>query len=245
MSLLLVVKKIKHPMAQRTEVSPRKVSRLFSSIAGRYDLANTLLSLNRDAYWRRLAVEEAGLERGDRVLDVATGTGKLAEELAGKVGDEGWVVAIDFNAEMLDVASERAGRNTSLVIQDGTRLALKDGSFKASTLGFGIRNMACLERAIAEMARVVEKGGRVAILEFALPENRFVRALYSLYFFRILPYLGGLIAGDREAYTHLVRSVSAFPKPRELKALMEKHGLEVEYHLLTLGIAVLYIGVKK
>ncbi len=227
-------------------VRPVKINRMFSSIAKRYDLANTLLSFNRDAYWRSFAVMKAGVKAGDRALDVATGTGKIAFELEKKAGSEGFVVGVDFNEDMLRIAKSRAGnKKVAFLRQDALKLAFRDNSFDAATVGFGVRNMVSYERAISEMVRVVKKGGRVVILEFTLPENRIIRALYSFYFFHILPLLGGIIAGNRDAYTYLPRSVEAFPKPEELKAIMERLGLEVEYHLLTFGTVAVHVGVKK
>ena len=115
----------------------------------------------------------------------------------------------------------------------------------ALPIWFGVRNMASVERAVAEMARVVRKGGRVVILEFTMPRNKIIRALYSFYFFNILPLLGGVIAGDRDAYSYLPESVEAFPKPMELMKIMEKLGMDVEYNLLTFGTVAVHVGVKK
>ncbi|HDL14715.1 MAG TPA: bifunctional demethylmenaquinone methyltransferase/2-methoxy-6-polyprenyl-1,4-benzoquinol methylase UbiE [Euryarchaeota archaeon] len=223
-----------------------KINRMFSSIADRYDLANTLLSFNTDTFWRRFAVEKTGVTSGNKVLDVATGTGKIAFQLEKKVGVAGFVAGVDFNEEMLKIAKTRAeNRRVAFLRQDALRLAFRDNSFDAVTVGFGVRNMASVERAVAEMARVVRKGGRVVILEFTMPRNKIIRALYSFYFFNILPLLGGVIAGDRDAYSYLPESVEAFPKPMELMKIMEKLGMDVEYNLLTFGTVAVHVGVKK
>ncbi len=219
---------------------PREIARMFSSIARRYDLANTLLSFGRDGYWRKFAVSSLGVKRGDLILDIATGTGKLAEEAlsAGAV-----VVGIDISHEMLRIAKNRL--RMSLLRQDALKLGFKDESFDGAMVAFGIRNMASIEEALREMVRVVKKGGRVVVLEFALPESPIMGRLYSLYFFHILPRLGGLIAGNRDAYEHLVNSVAGFPKPQEIKKLMEGLGLKTELRFLTFGTVVCYVGVKE
>ncbi|GCC10144.1 ubiquinone/menaquinone biosynthesis C-methyltransferase UbiE [archaeon] len=223
-----------------------KINRMFSSIADRYDLANTMLSFNRDTFWRRFAVEKTGVTSGNKVLDVATGTGKIAFQLEKKVGETGLVTGVDFNEEMLKIGKTRAENNRVIFLrQDALKLAFRDNSFDAVTVGFGIRNMASVERAVAEMARVIRKGGRVVILEFTMPRNKIIRALYSFYFFNILPLLGGIIAGDRGAYSYLPESVEAFPKPNELMKIMEKLGMDVEYNLLTFGTVAVHVGVKK
>jgi len=159
------------------------------------------------------------------------------------VGKKGEVVGSDFNLRMLGMAARRKG--ISFLLQDGMRMALKDESFHSAIVGFGIRNMESPEKAIEEMARVVERGGRVVVLEFSMPYNRVVRGLYSFYFFRILPLLGGLITGNREAYSYLPQSVAEFPRPEELREIMEGKGLETHYYPLTLGTVVVHVGVKR
>lgn len=221
-------------------VHPREIARMFTSIARRYDLANTLLSFGRDGYWRRVAVSSLRVKRGDVILDIATGTGKLAQEAirAGAL-----VVGIDISHEMLRIARKRLG--IAFLRQDALKLGFKDESFDGVMVAFGIRNMASIERALREMIRVVKKGGRVVVLEFALPENPVIRRIYSLYFFHILPRLGGLIAGNRDAYEYLVKSVASFPKPGEVKKIMERLGLETELRFLTFGTVACYTGVKR
>jgi demethylmenaquinone methyltransferase/2-methoxy-6-polyprenyl-1,4-benzoquinol methylase len=229
------------------EEKARRVRGMFSSIAGRYDLANTLLSLGRDSAWRRFAARVAELGEGSRVLDIATGTGELAFEAARYAS---LVVGADFSAEMLTLAKEKAERRGAervhLVLCDALNLCFSDGCFDAVFVAFGLRNFADPERALRELVRVVRRGGRVVVLEFTLPPNRFLRWLYSLYFFHVLPFLGGLITGRREAYAYLPRSVVEFPPPAELAARMERAGLEnVRYHLLTHGTVAVYVGLRK
>lgn len=222
---------------------------MFSAIARRYDLANTVLSLGRDAGWRRFAARVAELSDGSVALDVATGTGELAFELARRVG-RGSVIGVDFNAEMLSIARQKAGQrdaeNVHFALCDALNLCFRDESFDAVLVAFGLRNFAGMRRALRELARVTRRGGRVVVLEFTLPPNRFLRWLYSLYFFHVLPFLGGLITGKRDAYAYLPASVAEFPPPEEICRLMKKAGLEnVRYHLLTLGTVAVYVGQRK
>ena len=233
----------------RTESKSRRVRRMFSSIAGRYDIANTVLSLGRDAGWRRFAVRVAELCEDNIALDVATGTGELAFELARRM-DRGSVVGVDFSAEMLSIARQKAeqrgAKNVHFALCDALNLCFRDGCFDAALVAFGLRNFASAERALRELVRVVKRGGRVVVLEFTLPPNRLLRWLYSLYFFHVLPFLGGLITGKRDAYAYLPASVAEFPPPEEIRELMQRAGLEnVRYHLLTLGTVAVYVGQRK
>ncbi|NOZ77223.1 MAG: bifunctional demethylmenaquinone methyltransferase/2-methoxy-6-polyprenyl-1,4-benzoquinol methylase UbiE [Euryarchaeota archaeon] len=227
-----------------------RVRRMFASISRRYDLLNTLLSLNRDAAWRRFTVSQAGLEEGGRALDVATGTGKLAVELAKAVGAGGKVVGVDFCEEMMELgrkAIRGAWLEDVIEFQNARAEALPfpDSSFDCASIAFGLRNVSDIDRSLSEMARVVRPGGRVLVLEFTQPEGRVLRELYYLYFFRVLPLVGGVISGNRDAYTYLPASVMDFPSPEGLKARMEAAGLrDVEYHLLTGGIVALHVGVR-
>ncbi len=232
------------------------IRRMFSSIATRYDFLNALLSLTFDRKWRRFAVSVSGLQAGDKVLDVCTGTGDLAIEYAkaipssstdkqvcpchppseeGRVGVT--VVGTDFCEEMLRLAIPKIRNNEwhrhlacgriKFVQADTLHLPFPDGSFQVSTVAFGIRNVADLELGIKEMTRVISPGGRVVILEFSEPENRVFRWLYDFYFHKILPKIGRLISASKiDAYTYLPSSVQTFPNRWQLKAVMESCGLE-------------------
>jgi len=224
----------------------KHVHEMFSSIAHRYDLLNTLLSLNRDKHWRRFAVEQSGLAPSGTALDVATGTGELAIELAKAVGPEGKVVGVDFCKEMLDIAGEKC-RGLCIELAEGNarELPYPDGTFDSATIGFALRNVESIEKTLGEMARVVKPGGRVISLEFTQPDNRLFRRLYYVYFFKILPIVGGIISRNKEAYSYLPGSVARFPGKMELKEIMEKAGLEdIEIYPLTGGIAAVHVGVK-
>jgi len=234
-----------------TDEKGEKVRGMFASISRRYDLLNTLLSLNRDASWRRFTVKESGLKEGGTALDVATGTGKLAIELAKAVREGGKVVGVDFCDEMMDIGREAIkGTDLEDIIEfknaRAEDLPFPDSSFDCASIAFGLRNVSDIDKSLSEMARVVRPGGRVLVLEFTRPGNRVFQGLYYLYFFRVLPFVGGWISGNRDAYTYLPESVMGFPSPQELQGKMEKAGLaEVEYHLLTGGIVALHKGTKR
>jgi demethylmenaquinone methyltransferase/2-methoxy-6-polyprenyl-1,4-benzoquinol methylase len=230
------------PMAKKE----KRVHEMFSSIAHRYDLLNTLLSLNRDKYWRRFTVERSGLGPGESAIDVATGTGKLAIELAKAVGPQGKVVGVDFCREMLDVAEEKCeGLCIELKEGNAQELPYPDGAFDLATIGFALRNVESVEKTLKELARVVKPGGKVISLEFSQPDNRLFRRIYYIYFFKILPVAGGLISRNKGAYSYLPSSVARFPGKRELKEIMEKAGLEdIEIYSLTGGIVAVHVGVK-
>lgn len=219
---------------------------MFSSIAGRYDLLNTLLSLNRDKSWRKFAVEQSKLAPGNSALDIGTGTGELAIELAKAVGADGRVVGTDFCREMLDVAEEKC-RGFCIELAEGNaqKLPYPDDTFDAATIGFALRNVENVEKTLGEMTRVVRPGGRVVSLEFTQPDNRVFRKIYYTYFFKILPAVGGLISKNKDAYSYLPDSVAKFPSKTKLKKIMEKTGLkDIEIYPLTLGIVAVHVGIK-
>lgn len=225
------------------------VHQMFSSIAGNYDLLNTLLSFNRDKYWRGFAISKAGLRVGGEALDVATGTGKLALELARKVGEGGKVTGVDFCQEMLNRAQDKLAKrgchNVKLTLARAEALPFPDNTFDCATIGFGLRNVADIEQTVQEMTRVVKVGARVVCLEFSQPGNRIFRAIYQPYLFHVLPFLGELVSRNGNAYTYLPRSIVRFFRPHELRQVMEKVGLkDIEIYFLTMGIVAVHIGVK-
>jgi demethylmenaquinone methyltransferase/2-methoxy-6-polyprenyl-1,4-benzoquinol methylase len=222
---------------------------MFASIAGTYDFLNHLLSLNQDRGWRRAAVEASGAAPGDVVLDVCTGTGDLAMELARAVGPTGRVVGTDFCEAMVRLGVPKAGRERAPVrlgVADTLRLPFRDGRFRAVTVGFGIRNVADLGAGIREMARVTAPGGRIAILEFTQPSNPLFRFVYYVYFLILLPILGNLVTGGkRNAYGYLPRSVLRFPDREKLRRLVEECGLrDVRVVARTFGIITIHVGTK-
>lgn len=221
----------------------RQVRAMFDRIAGVYDRMNRVMTAGLDREWRRRAADLARVGRGDRALDVATGTGDLALELAGRVGLEGEVVGSDFSQEML--ARARAKDPTGWVrFEWGNALALPydSASFDAATVGFGARNFSDLGRGVAEMARVVRPGGRVVILEITTPQRPPLSWFYAAWFDRVVPALGRM-AGDPDAYSYLPSSVRRFPGPRELAGVMAGCGLrDVRWILTAGGIIALHSG---
>lgn len=226
---------------------PARIRGMFAAIAGTYDPLNHLLSLNQDKSWRRFTVEAVGARTGDRVLDVCTGTGDLATELARAVGPGGSVVGTDFCEAMVRIGvGKTAGLPARLGVADTLRLPFRDGTFRGVTVGFGIRNVADLKAGIREMARVTAPGGRIAILEFTQPANPLFRFVYYVYFLVLLPILGNLVAGGkRNAYGYLPRSVLKFPGRERLREIVEECGLtDVRVLARSLGIITVHVGTK-
>ena len=222
--------------------SPARVRAMFDQISPRYDFLNHLLSFNTDVLWRRRAAARLSAPR--HVLDVCCGTGDLAFEIRRQWGSE--VTGTDFSTRMLKIARHKARGAVRFGAADTLRLPFHDDSFDASAVAFGIRNVVDSRRGIAEMARVVRPAGQVLILEFTLPANRLLRRGYLLYFGRILPRIGRLIArSEIDAYRYLPDSVSRWPRPDELKAEMEGAGLrDVTVDLIFGGIAAIHVGRK-
>jgi demethylmenaquinone methyltransferase/2-methoxy-6-polyprenyl-1,4-benzoquinol methylase len=218
---------------------------MFDRIAGRYDAMNSVMSAGLHHRWRARTAEIAGVGPGAEALDVCCGTGDLALELRRRVGPSGRVVGLDFSAPMLELAEQKsaAGRIPVEWVQgNALELPFPDDSFDAATVGFGVRNVADVAGAIAEMGRVVRPGGSVAILEITTPQRPPLKWFYSIWFDRIVPVLGA-VAGDREAYTYLPSSVRRFPPARELARLMHAAGLRrVRYVILAGGIVAIHSG---
>ncbi len=239
-----------------------QVRSMFDGIAGVYDALNTAMTAGLHHRWRARAADLARVSPGDRVLDVATGTGDLALELAARVGPGGEVIGSDFSERMLDHAREKAARRGApggvrarFEWADALSLPYDEDSFAAATVGFGARNFADLPRGLAEMARVVRPGGRVVVLEITTPVKPPLSTFYALWFDRVVPLLGRLtqLAARRgragatssigDAYTYLPRSVKRFPAPRALAAELERAGLErISYLLLAGGIVAIHVG---
>jgi len=230
-----------------------QVRAMFDRIAGLYDRMNTVMTAGLHHRWRRRAADLAAVPDGGRALDVATGTGDLAFELATRVGPAGEVVGTDFSERMLELARAKAqapaDRGASptggLRFEAANALALPyaDSSFDAATVGFGARNFSDLERGLREMTRVVRPGGRVVVLEITTPTRPPLSYFFELWFDRVVPSLGRL-AGDPQAYSYLPSSVRRFPGPRELAELMSSCGLgEIRYLLTAGGIIALHVGV--
>ena len=221
---------------------------IFSEIAHRYDLLNHVLSLNIDRRWRRRAVAALDWERAPRgtYLDACAGTFDLALALAGRKGFRGRVIGADFALPMLARGlSKIDGHRVDPVCGDTQRLPFRSGAFSGATVGFGVRNLSDLAAGFGELCRVLEPGGRLVILEFAVPPGRLLRAAYMVYFNHILPRVGRLVSGHSWAYSYLPRSVRDFPGPDALAELLREAGFEsVEWRLVSGGIAAVHVAAK-
>jgi demethylmenaquinone methyltransferase/2-methoxy-6-polyprenyl-1,4-benzoquinol methylase len=216
---------------------PRAVQSMFDGIAGRYDLLNRLLTLGMDVGWRRETVDALGLRPGARVLDLACGTGDLCRELGAGGID---AIGLDFSIGMLEAASTHA----PLVHGDALALPFPDVAFDGVTCGFALRNFATLRPVLAECARVVRSGGRIALLEVAAPASRPARAVHSLWFRSVVPFVGGLLS-DRTAYRYLPASTAYLPSLPDLLAMLDGVGIvDVEHRLLGFGAAQLITGTR-
>ncbi len=225
----------------------RRVRGVFDSVAPRYDLMNDLMSLGLHRAWKAYAVLCADLRPGQRVLDIAGGTGDLAEAFARKVGSTGMVVHTDINHAMLRVGRDRlldAGVVLPTLVCDAEKLPFASGSFDRVSVGFGLRNMTRKDQALAEMHRVLKPGGKLLVLEFSKVARPLEKA-YDWYSFNVLPRLGRLVAGDEASYRYLAESIRMHPGQEELKAMMRQSGFgHVDYHNLTAGVAALHVGIK-
>lgn len=219
---------------------------MFTAIAPRYDLLNHVLSLNIDRGWRRRAVAALDWPRAPagRYLDLCAGTLDLGIALAARPGFRGQVVGADFAIPMLARGRAKTGR-VRPVGADALRLPFPDAAFDGCLVGFGVRNLADLDQGLAEMARVVRRGGRAVILDFSTPRRWPVRPLYLWYFRRVLPFVGRLVSKHMTAYSYLPASVDRFAGPAELAARLERAGFrDVTARELTLGVATLVSGVR-
>jgi demethylmenaquinone methyltransferase / 2-methoxy-6-polyprenyl-1,4-benzoquinol methylase len=219
------------------------VQAMFDRIAPRYDLLNRLMSLGLDRRWRRAAAAAADLSIGGAALDLCTGTGELALDLADRVGPHGGVVGLDFSEAMLARARAKGATHQEVrfVAGDALELPFEDGRFDAATVAFGARNLEDLDRGLREMARVVRPRGRVVVLDITTPRR--LRALHALWFDRVVPRLGALVSGDRTAYSYLPASAKRFPAPPELAGRMAAAGLdEVAWRTFMGGIVALHHG---
>ncbi len=227
-----------------------KVAEVFHSVASKYDLMNDLMSLGTHRLWKRYTIEIAAPRPGQRVLDLAGGTGDLALQFSRQVGAEGEVVLSDINDSMLSLGRDRltdkgCTTNTLYAQADAQELPFPDDYFDIVTIGFGLRNVTDKERALESIQRVLKPGGKLLVLEFSKPTSELVSSVYDIYSFNVLPALGKLIANDADSYQYLAESIRMHPDQETLKAMIEDAGfIDVDYHNISGGIVALHVGIK-
>ena len=225
----------------------RRVRGVFDSVASRYDLMNDLMSAGLHRAWKAYTVMVANVQPGQRVLDIAGGTGDLALAFAKKVGPMGQVVHTDINEAMLRIGRDRlldAGVILPTAVCDAEKLPFPDGHFDLVSVAFGLRNMTHKDAALREMARVLKPGGKLLVLEFSQVAKP-LRKAYDVYSFSVLPRLGRLVAGDADSYRYLAESIRMHPNQQELKALMKSNGFgHVDFHNMAGGVVALHVGIK-
>lgn len=224
-----------------------KVAEVFHSVARRYDLMNDLMSAGLHRIWKRFTITQAGLRRGQKVLDIAGGTGDMTRLFLKEVGETGQVVLTDINYSMLNEGRNRLlneGSITPTAQCDAEKLPFADNYFDCVCVSFGLRNMTHKDQALAEMYRVLKPGGRLLVLEFSKVWKP-LEPMYDLYSFKILPKMGQLITNDADSYQYLAESIRMHPGQEELKVMMQGVGFErVTYHNLTAGVVALHRGYK-
>lgn len=225
----------------------RRVRHVFDSVASRYDLMNDLMSLGLHRAWKAYAVAVADVREGDRILDIAGGTGDLARSFARKVGKSGVVLHTDINEAMLRHGRDRLlddGIVLPTALCDAETLPFRAGAFDLVSVAFGLRNMTRKEAALAEMARVLRTGGRILVLEFSKVAAPLTRS-YDWYSFNMLPRIGQWVAGDGDSYRYLAESIRMHPDQEALKAMMKSAGFgHCDVHNLTAGVVALHVGIK-
>ena len=225
----------------------RRVRNVFDSVASRYDVMNDLLSMGMHRAWKAYTVAVANVKPGDRVLDIAGGTGDLARAFARKVGDSGTVVHTDINEAMLRTGRDRLlddGLVLPTITCDAERLPFPDAAFDLVTVAFGLRNMTHKDVALAEMCRVLRPGGRLLVLEFSKVAKPLAKP-YDWYSFNVMPLIGRFVAGDAESYRYLAESIRMHPDQQTLKAMMKEAGFgHVDVHNLSAGVVALHAGIK-
>jgi demethylmenaquinone methyltransferase/2-methoxy-6-polyprenyl-1,4-benzoquinol methylase len=234
------------PVAEKRKL----VGEVFSSVAGKYDLMNDAMSLGIHRLWKRFFVATAQVGRGDRVLDLAGGTGDIAALLRPRVGETGEIVLGDINAAMLRVGRDRMidrgnVRGLQYVQLDAEKLPFPDGSFDLVTIAFGLRNVTDKDAALREMHRVLKVGGQARVLEFSEVKPEWFKPIYDFHSFKVLPRLGRLFAHDAGSYQYLAESIRKHPPQDELKAMMERAGFaRCGYRNLSAGIVAVHTGYK-
>ena len=227
-----------------------KVAEVFHSVAAKYDLMNDLMSGGVHRLWKRITIEMSGVRRGDKVLDIAGGTGDLTAKFSRIVGSEGTVVLADINDSMLKVGRDRlmdrgVVNNVRFSQADAQHLPFPDNTFDVITIAFGLRNVTDKDLALRSMLRVLKPGGRLLVLEFSKPANPVLSKIYDTYSFSILPKLGKLFADDSDSYQYLAESIRMHPDQQTLQNMMDDAGFaNTDFHNMTGGVVALHRGVK-
>lgn len=225
----------------------KKVGEVFHSVASKYDLMNDVMSAGLHRGWKRFAVEISGVNQGDKILDIAGGSGDLSKLFAQKVGADGLVILTDINASMLSVGRDRmldAGLNVPALQCDAEKLPFPDNHFDCVIVAFGLRNMTHKDLALAEMQRVLKVGGRLLVLEFSKVWQPLSK-IYDMYSFKLLPFMGKILAKDSESYQYLAESIRMHPDQETLKQMLVDAGLsKVDYYNLAAGVVALHKGYK-
>ena len=223
------------------------IKRIFSTVSPHIDFLSSLFSLGLDIYWRRRLLSY--INKGDNVLDVCTGTGRLAFLVSKRIGDSGSVIGIDINPDMIKRAQKKISPNPgnlTFMIGDSKNLPFSDSSIDAITMAFGIRNIVDRSKALKECYRVLRPGGRFLCLELMKPANRFFRPIWRFYLFKVIPFIGGLVTGDPIPYRYLPASIEGFYSVDGFKDLLVKHGFRVkEIKSMTCGTTNLFVALKE
>lgn len=228
----------------------KRVADVFHSVADNYDIMNDVMSLGVHRIWKRFTLSQTGLKVGQKVLDLAGGTGDLAMKMAGMVGSSGQVVLSDINGSMLRRGRERltdngVAGNIEYVQANAECLPFPDNTFDCITIAFGLRNVTDKDQALRSMYRILKPGGRLLVLEFSKPVVPGLAPIYDAYSFKLLPLMGKLIAKDADSYQYLAESIRMHPDQQTLKGMMEEAGFsKVKYHNLSGGIVALHKGFK-
>ena len=227
-----------------------RVADVFHSVAAKYDVMNDLMSGGVHRIWKRITIESSGARPGQKILDIAGGTGDLTRRFAQIVGQSGKVVLADINDSMLKVGRDKlidkgVAGNVEYVQANAERLPFEDNTFDIITIAFGLRNVTDKVAALRSMNRVLKPGGKLMVLEFSKTENPLLTKAYDFYSFNLLPKMGQLIANDAESYRYLAESIRMHPDQETLKGMMDSAGfVQTRYRNLTQGIVALHTGIK-
>jgi len=227
-----------------------RVANVFHSVAAKYDIMNDLMSGGIHRLWKRVAIESSAARPGQKILDIAGGTGDLTAKFSKIVGSDGQVVLADINSSMLNVGRDKlldkgiAG-NVQFVQADAQHLPFPNNYFNCITIAFGLRNVTDKEQALRSMYRILKPGGRLLVLEFSKPKSEVLEKIYDQYSFRVLPTVGKIVADDAESYRYLAESIRMHPDQETLKGMMENAGFEqCNFQNMTGGIVALHKGIK-